>query len=244
MPARRARRRGTAAGCRRCRAARSARSPWPARRRGRSAPKLEAASRCLRRVTPSRMPASTSWPAAIMPRTISGRGAAGDHHGGDRHRDQQREQRLIAAHARQHLGQQVVDDLHRRVDDVQPVAERPDRRLRERDATAGRRLDEPVQPAGAVDVARVAQPDRQRRDEHDHRGEHRQPGRVARRPRRAPGTASAASASGPPKDAIATPAKAQRRSAARVARPCDRGRRAPRRRRGGARAGAGTHLVL
>ena len=48
------------------------------------------------------------------------------------------------------LGEQVVDDLDGRVHEVQPVAERPDRGLHERDAAARGRLDERVQAAGAV----------------------------------------------------------------------------------------------
>ena len=108
------------------------------------------------------------------------RGPAGDHDRGERDWDQQRQYRLVLALARDDLGEQVIDDLHRRVDDVEGVAEHPDSGLRERDAPARRRLDERVQAAGAADVTRVAQPDRERRDEHDGRREHRQPGRLGR----------------------------------------------------------------
>jgi hypothetical protein len=78
------------------------------------------------------------------------RRSPGDHHGGERHRDQERQERLVALFTRQRSGQDVVHDLDGRVDDVQQIAEGPDGGLGERDAAPGRGLDEAEQPAGGA----------------------------------------------------------------------------------------------
>ncbi|MGH2877013.1 MAG: hypothetical protein ACRDLV_12250, partial [Solirubrobacteraceae bacterium] len=76
--------------------------------------------------------------------------------------------------------QQVVDDLDGRVDDVEQVAERPDRRLHQRQASAGRRAYEPVQAARAADMSGPAHPDGEQGGERDQRGDRRKARRRAR----------------------------------------------------------------
>jgi hypothetical protein len=57
---------------------------------------------------------------------------------------------ISGAAASTNARQRVVDDLGRRVDDVEQVAERPDRGLDERHATSRGGLDEPVEATGAA----------------------------------------------------------------------------------------------
>ena len=144
---------------------------------GADVPKLLAGVLTLARVTPDSVAASASWPDRDQPDDQQGNPAAGDHHPGQHDRDGDLEDGLVPPLARQHRRQQVVDDLGRRVDDVQQVAERPHAGLDQRHPAARGRLGERVQAARAADVPRVTEPDRQRETERGRRQHHREPGR-------------------------------------------------------------------
>jgi hypothetical protein len=91
--------------------------------------------------------------------------------GGDPDRKHHLEGGAVAADARADYGKHVIDDVRRRVDQVQRVAEDPQRRLHSRDRPSGGGLDEGVEATGPGDVARVAEPDDQRDGEQQRRGQ-------------------------------------------------------------------------
>ena len=105
--------------------------------------------------------------------------APGDHHAGQRDRDGDLQHRLVPSLAGHDGRQRVIDDLRGGVQQVQQVADDPEAGLDQGDPAPGRGLDKGIQAAGAVDLPRVAEPDRQREREHGHRRDHRQPGRGA-----------------------------------------------------------------